>query len=361
VNLPPNLFFAPESQQHFQVIELNSGAFYDMPFAILTNNQVAKQVNLTIGMSEAYTQKSFTLPLEIDKPLQSMQEFVVRGKEREKTIIENVATLSVDIAKDIPITQIKNPEAYAVVIGNRDYLKVKNVDFAINDATLIKEYLIKTLGFRDENIFFIKNGTKADFELYFGTKGNPKGKLFNNIRPDGTSDVFVYYSGHGSPDVNDQKGYFVPVDADPQYVGISGYSLDLLYENLAQLPAKSITVVLEACFSGSGLSDNISPVRIRFTNALMSIKKGVVISSSTGDQVSSWYPEKRHGMFTYFFLKAVHNRNADINKDGLLTLEEIFNFVADGNEGVPRYARKINNVEQNPSILGDKSIVLIRY
>lgn len=361
VNLPSNVFFAPESQQRFQVLELNSGAFYDLPFAILTNNQVAKQINLTIGVTEAYTQKSFTLPLEIDKPLQSMQEFVVRGKEREKTVIENVATITVDIAKDIPVTLAQNPNAYAVVIGNRDYLKVKSVDFAINDVTLVKEYLIKTLGYRDENIFFIKNATKADFELCFGTKGNPKGKLFNNIRPDGTSDVFVFYSGHGSPDVNNQKGYFVPVDADPQYVGVSGYSLDLLYENLAQLSAKSVTIVMDACFSGSGLLENISPVRIRFTNALMSIKNGAVITSSTGDQVSSWYPEKRHSIFTYFFLKAIHNKNADVNKDGLLTLEEIYNYVADANEGVSRYARKINNVEQNPAILGDKSRILVRY
>jgi hypothetical protein len=361
VNLPSNVFFAPESQQRFQALELNSGAFQDVEFSILTNPKVEKQVNLTIGMTEANTQKQFSLPLEIDKPLQSLQEFVVRGKEREKTVIENVATLTVDIAKDIPVTQTPNPNAYAVVIGNRDYLKVKNVDFAINDATLVKEYLIKTFGYRDENIFFIKNATKADFELYFGTKGNYKGKLFNAIRPDGTSEVLVFYSGHGSPDVNDQKGYFVPVDADPQYVGVSGYSVDQLYENLAQIPAKSVTVVLDACFSGSGLLENISPVRIKFTNALMAIRNGVVLSSSTGDQVSSWYPEKRHGLFTYFFLKAMHNRNADFNKDGLLTFEEIFIFVSDPNEGVPRYARKLHNVEQNPTIMGDKSRVLVKY
>jgi len=361
VNLPTNVFFAPESQQRFQVLELNSGAFQDLEFSILTNNKVEKQVNLAIGMTEANTQKSFTLPLEIDKPLQSLQEFVVKGKEREKTAIENVATLTVDIAKDIPITPIKNLEAYAVVIGNRDYLKVKNVDFAIYDATLVKEYLIKTFGYRDENIFFIKNATKADFELCFGTRGNYKGKLSNAIRPDGASDVFVFYSGHGSPDVNDQKGYFVPVDADPQYVGVSGYALDLLYENLAQIPAKSVTVVLDACFSGSGLLENISPVRIKFTNALMAIKNGAALSSSTGDQVSGWYPEKRHGLFTYFFLKAMHNRNADFNKDGLLTFEEIFNYVADVNESVPRWARKLHNVEQTPTLLGDKSRVWVRY
>lgn len=102
-------------------------------------------------------------------------------------------------------------------------------------------------------------------------------------------------------------------------------------------------------------------MRIKFTNVLMTINNGVVLSSSTGDQVSSWYPEKRHGLFTYFFLKAMHNRNADLNKDGLLTSEEVFNYVADSKEGVPRFARKLHNVEQNPTMMGDKLRVFVKY
>ena len=361
VNPPRNVFFAPGSKQKFNFSELDIGEFVDFEFSILTNKQVKDEVVISIGAAEKYAQKSFSLPLEINKPLQSVQEFVVKGKEREKLKIQNVATLSIDIAKDIPRTNADKKDAFAVVIGNRDYLKVQNVDYAISDATLMKEYLIKSLGYRDENIFFIKNATKADFELYFGTKGTHKGKLYNSVRPDGQSEVFVYYSGHGSPDIETGKGYFVPVDADPMYVSLSGFPTDLLYENLAKVPTKNVTVVLDACFSGSGLLKNISPVRIKFDNTVAKVKNSVVFSSSTGDQVSSWYPEKQHGMFTYFFLKGIHNKNADSNRDGKVTYNELFKFVTDRNEGVPRYARQLHNVDQMPTFWGDKAKVFVEY
>lgn len=361
VNPPANVFFAPGSKQKFNFSEFDIGDFVDFEFSILTNKKVQDEVIISIGATEKYTQKSFSLLLEINKPLQSVQEFVVKGKEREKVKIQNVATLTIEIAKDIPRTNTDKKDAYAVVIANRDYLKVQNVDYSINDATLMKEYLIKSLGYRDENIFFIKNATKADFELYFGTKGAHKGRLYNSVRPDGQSEVFIYYSGHGSPDIETGKGYFVPVDADPMYVSLSGFPTDLLYENLAKVPTKNVTVVLDACFSGSGLLKNISPVRIKFDNTVAKIKNCVVFSSSTGDQVSSWYPKKQQGMFTYFFLKGIHNKNADSNKDGKITYSELFQFVTDRNEGVPRYARQLHNVDQMPTFWGDKEKVFVEY
>ncbi|TAG95337.1 MAG: hypothetical protein EAZ20_00345, partial [Bacteroidetes bacterium] len=69
-------------------------------------------------------------------------------------------------------------------------------------------------------------------------------------------------------------------------------------------------------------------------------------------EVSCWYNEKSHGMFTYFFLKAIHNKNADLNKDNKLTLREIYQFIIDDAEGVPYYARRYRGVEQKPTLQG---------
>jgi hypothetical protein len=79
----------------------------------------------------------------------------------------------------------------------------------------------------------------------------------------------------------------------------------------------------------------------------------VVLSSSSGSQVSSWYNEKQHSMFTYFFLKAIHDKNADFNKDNALTFDEVYRFVSDNSEGVPYYARSLHGVEQMPTIEGN--------
>lgn len=267
---------------------------------------------------------------------------------------------------DLDISSIKttnsNSTAFAVVIGNKDYQYTKKVSYALNDAETMKKYLVNVLGYREGNIFYIENATKSTFETYFGNKENPEGKLFNNIKQ-GITDVFIYYAGHGAPGLRDNKGYFVPVDCDPQYVQQGGYSLDLFYANIAKLNAKSVTFITDACFSGAEIFKDISPITITVSNPIAVAENCVVLSSSSGSQVSTWYNDKQHGMFTYFFLKALQDREkSDKNKDGKLTFEEIYEYVSDKTEGVPYYARSIHGVDQTPTIQGSgKDNTFIEY
>ncbi len=248
--------------------------------------------------------------------------------------------------------RLNNDNTIAVIIGNSHYEKTKKVTFAINDVRTIKEYLINILGYKEGNILHEEDLKKSGFELLFGTGENPQAKLANIIKP-GVSDVFVYYSGHGAPGLKDNKGYFVPVDCDPNYIEQTGYSLDLFYRNLAKLNAKSVTVVTDACFSGAELFNNISPITINISNPFSVQENCVIFSSSTGSQVSSWFNEKKHGLFTYYFLRAFQDiEKSDTNKDNKLTYKEIADYVSDKTNGVPYMARKLHNVDQNPTIQG---------
>jgi hypothetical protein len=265
-----------------------------------------------------------------------------------------------DVNTNIPQTKVKNPDAIAVIIGNRNYTKTKDVDYAINDALAVKEYLINTLGYSEGNIFLLANASKGDFELYFGLKDNYKGKLFNTIK-EGISDVFIYYSGHGAPSIKTGEGFFIPIEADPLYIDIAGYSLEVFYHNLAKLNARNTIVVTDACFSGATVFDNISPIGIK-SKTVGNIPNGVVISSSKGTEVSSWYNDAKHGMFTYFFLKGIHSSEADLNDDSQITYRELYQYVSDQNEGVPYYARRIHGIEQSPTITGQNlDEVFVRF
>lgn len=283
-----------------------------------------------------------------------------------QTISANTVSTTKPQVPDLDMNSIKTknskPNAFAVVIGNKNYKSTKKVSYAINDATTIKNYLINVLGYKEGNIFYEPDATKSTFETYFGSKDNPQGILFNSIKPN-ISDVFIYYAGHGAPGLKDNKGYFVPIDCDPQYIEQGGYSLDLFYTNLSKLPAKSITVLTDACFSGADIFESISSIVITITDPIVAIDNCVILSSSAGSQVSSWYDEKQHGMFTYFFLKALQDKEkSDKNKDGKLTFEEIFDYISDKTEGVPYYARSIHGVEQTPTIRGTGiENVLIEY
>ncbi len=287
-------------------------------------------------------------------------------------ISKKTATVFVDVDVNVPRTAMKNPDAVAVVIGNKNYWHkdVPAVKYAIRDADAISEYLVKTLGYREKNIMTLYDAPVSVFNELFGTSNNYKGKLFNFIKP-GKSDVFVYYSGHGAPDLTssstEKKAYIVPVDCDPDSVSLNGYSLDLLYSNLAKLPARHVTIVMDTCFSGvSGGGETFiksaSPFTIPVKSTSIKAANTISITSAQGNQVSSWYEEKQHSLFTYFFLKGVQG-DADTNKDGKLTYQEIYDYVSDTQDGVPYFARRLfNGRVQTPTIDGSSmDKVLIQY
>lgn len=320
-----------------------------------------KALKLNPDFAKAINDLAFLLQSEDRGRAVRLARRAVRLEPENSNFRDTLDMLTENIDDNPPDSHARNDDAIAVIIGNMDYKNAKKVEFAINDAATIKKYVKAVLGYREGNIFFLANATKGDFELYFGNKGNHEGKLFNAVKQ-GKSDVFIYYSGHGAPGLKDRKGYFVPVEADPNYIELGGYSAEVFYENISMLPARSLTVVLDACFSGATIFDNISPMVLEINNPVVKMKKGVVISSSRGNQVSSWYNEKKHGMFTYFFLKGIYNRNADIDKDGAITFEELYNYISDKTEGVPYYARRVHGVEQTPTIEGDyKGKVLARF
>ena len=360
---PSNIF--PAGDTSFSIIKLKPNENNAISYEFFANKKYeGNEIPLQIKIAESYGKygETKTLSVSLDKTLAKTQQIDINGVYDKQIQIDNVSLTS-DVDDNLPKTKNKNPNAFAVIIGNRNYVNTIKVDYAINDVKSIKHYLINVLGYKEGNISYIEDATKSTFETYFGGKDNPYGKLYNYIKPDSTSDVFIYYSGHGAPGLKDNKGYFVPVDCDPQYVEQGGYSLNLFYSNLAKLPAKSITVLTDACFSGADIIKNISSIKIKVSDTIATIKNCVILSSSTSSQVSSWYPEKQHGMFTYFFLKALQDKEkSDKNKDNKLTYQEIFDYISDKTEGIPYYARSINGVEQTPCLQGTgKDNVFIEY
>ncbi|MCH8235846.1 MAG: hypothetical protein IIC29_06945, partial [Chloroflexi bacterium] len=75
----------------------------------------------------------------------------------------------------------------------------------------------------------------------------------------GLSDVVVFYSGHGMPGFKDGRSYLLPSNVAPGGVEISGYPLDVLYDNLGKLEARSALVLIDACFSGGSAGGTLVP------------------------------------------------------------------------------------------------------
>jgi len=343
-----------------------------LTYSYLVNSEFTdKALQFKITTKEKYGEYGF---LET-KSIAINTKLVAEGKIRQVkiddeqaeggVIIEELPELEIDVDKNIPQTSVSNPDAIAVVIGNQRYQRagVPSVDFAVRDATVVKKYLTDTLGYKEGNILFELNATQARFRAIFGTEKEHRGLLYNHVKS-GKSDVFIYYSGHGAPDPESKQGYLVPVDCDPAVVKLNGYPISVFYNNLSKIPARSFTVVLDACFSGDSqggqLLKNISPIFITVDNPLMTLPNATLFTSATGEQVSCWYPDKKHSMFTYFFLKGLQGA-ADTDNDKNVTISELEQFVADQTEGVPYYARRLHNRTQTPVVSGDKKRVIVQF
>lgn len=266
--------------------------------------------------------------------------------------------LTVDVDQHIPEGKKAGKDDIAVVIGNKNYASggAPDVDFAVRDASVMKEYLVRTMGFDSRNIIYAENATLSRFFGIFGSEGNHKGQLYKWVKP-GISKVFIYYAGHGAPDLENGEAYFVPVDANTQLLRVQGYRVQTFYDNLTKLDAKSVIVVLDACFSGATPKGNL----FKGTSALVRSDKIAVkpanimlISSSSGEQVSSWYTEKRHGLFTYYFLKGLRGE-ADSDRNSTITAAEMRSYL---NEHVPYMARRLTGNEQTPQVNGSDAAVL---
>ncbi len=262
----------------------------------------------------------------------------------------------------------RNKDSVAVVIGNQAYVHkdIPSVLYAKRDAAAIKQYLMEILGYRDGNIIYTEDVSKAGFEKIFGTEKNHRGMLYNYIKPQ-RSDVFIYYSGHGAPDPVANEAYLVPKDCDPVMMSLTAYPLNVLYGNLPKIEAKSVIVVIDSCFSGGTntgkwLVPNASPALLKVKNPVVTHSKVTILTSAENNQVSSWYPEKQHSMFTYFFLRAVGG-DADRNRDRRISFQEIYDFVSDRSEGVPYYAKRLHGGRiQTPTLIAaDKESIFVRY
>ncbi len=110
-----------------------------------------------------------------------------------------------DVDRNIPMSFSKNPDALGVILGIEKYRNITDVSYAKCDAITFKEYMIRVLGIRDDvyHLYFRtdEDATKAEFEKLFS--GN--GWLARRSRP--TTDIYIYYAGHGAPEVRERSAY----------------------------------------------------------------------------------------------------------------------------------------------------------
>ena len=91
---------------------------------------------------------------------------------------------------------------------------------------------------------------------------------------------------------------------------------------------------------------------ITVDSPVVSSQNLTVFTAAASTQISSSYQEKRHGLFTYYFLKGLQGE-ADLNKDGGVSLRELDEYIRTQVQTVAR--RK--NVDQTPQMLPSPDVM----
>jgi len=172
----------------------------------------------------------------------------------------------------------------------------------------------------------------------------------------GQTDVFFYFSGHGAPNADTKEGYLIPWDYDPRYIPStdSAYSLNELYTDLGRLGVRSVTIMLEACFSGVSeggvLAKDASSLNITVENPALLLTNGLVITAGGSREIASWYQDRKHGLMTYYWLRAMRGEAGD--SQGRVTPEGLKHYLQ---ERVPPMAQQLRGRNQTPDVIANTS------
>lgn len=214
-----------------------------------------------------------------------------------------------DIDEKIPENTVVGNPTFAVIIANENYKDVEGVPYANHDGETFKQYCEKTLGIPKNNIKYVADATLNNIRREL----NWLGQVMDVYQ--GEANIIFYYAGHGIPNESNGSAYLLPVDGVGNDVS-TGYSLDKLYADLSSKPAKSVVVLLDACFSGAKRNGGmIASARGVTIKAKQNAPKGnmVVLSAAQGDETAYPYKEKGHGMFTYYLLKKLQETKGNVS------------------------------------------------
>lgn len=215
---------------------------------------------------------------------------------------------------------------YAVIIGinNYDDNNIQPLQFAANDAEEFHELLITNADYPKENCFLFTENTL--FPTYTEIKSRTEDICKKAIADD---HILIYFAGHGQ-EING-KSYLIFKDTILDEIPNNILMLEELNKMLHTSKAKFKIRFFDACHSGQkGIRGKENVMSENFYRALTPRLEGfITIASCKQNQYSYEWPEKRHGVFTYFLLEAL-NGAADSDKDNKVTLHEAYEYVFQG-------------------------------
>lgn len=194
---------------------------------------------------------------------------------------------------------------HALVIGNNDYRLLPKLKSAVGDAKAVATVLQQRYGFKTT---LLENANRYAIL-----------SALNTLREELTEDdnLLIYYAGHGELDRVNNRGHWLPVDAEPDS-SANWISNIQITDVLNAMAARQVLVVADSCYSGTLTRSAVASLDAGLSNTarlkwikVMADKRARVVLSSGGVQPVLDQGGGDHSVFAAAFLEVLDG-NADI-------------------------------------------------
>ncbi|MCB1907482.1 MAG: caspase family protein [Rhodocyclaceae bacterium] len=192
---------------------------------------------------------------------------------------------------------------HALVVGNEEYGLLPKLETAVEDAKAVSQLL------RDKYGFKVKLLINASRYQILSELNRLRAELTEN------DNLLIYYAGHGEIDRANLRGYWLPVDAEPNSDAnwISNVSIT---DFLNAISVKHAIVVADSCYSGTLTRSSIGQLetgmseeaRARWLRAMVKARARTVLTSGGVQPVLDGGGGK-HSVFARIFLEVLRENN----------------------------------------------------
>lgn|GEM_PF-154924 len=218
---------------------------------------------------------------------------------------------------------------YALIIGNNNYQHFSTLATAVNDAREAEQLLRYKYNFRTRLLL------NADRYTILSTLN----ELRQSLKPE--DNLLIYYAGHGKLDESNNRGYWLPVDAETDNTS-NWISNTAITDILNVTEAKHILVVADSCYSGTLTqtplarveTDIPADVRDQWIKVMNETRARITLTSGGVEPVLDG-GGGRHSVFAKAFIDALRENNT------LLEGYSLYSQVLDRMENTPAAAGQV--------------------
>jgi uncharacterized caspase-like protein len=222
---------------------------------------------------------------------------------------------------------------HALVIGNNDYKQLPRLKTAVNDATTVARVLEKDYGFR---VRLLTNASRYEILA-----------ALNTLREQLTEkdNLLIYYAGHGELDERNQRGHWLPVDAEPNSTAnwISNVAISDL---LNAMSVQQLIVIADSCYAGTLTRSSVGRLEVGLSETerlrlmeLLARKRSRLVMTSGGVEPVLDSAGGAHSVFAQVFLELL------ASNVGVLPGQELFSLLR---LRVADVADRVGNMSQVP-------------